>query len=234
MSRRQDRRERRKEEIVSVATEMITTAGIDSFSVNRLAEELELTPGALYRYFDSRDHILAAVELEVLREFDAYFAAFEAQLASEEPLAHIVGLAFAYAALEELRPERFKLLSRFVSGPDPVVSDEAAESVLQPTLELLGRFATAYQAATDAGELDDELALQRAALTWSCVQGVLDRRKLNRFTHDLFDLEALLVDLLASLLVGWGADRAAVEHALTQRPKRAALATLLEPLLEDT
>jgi AcrR family transcriptional regulator len=215
---RKTKREKRLEEIVEVATEMIVADGIAGFGVNKLAAELGLTPGALYRYFDSRDDILVAVEIGVLEYFGEFFERVDQRLANESALMRVVGLVWAYAALERFRPERFKLLSRFVSSPDPIVRDESAAQVIPPTLALLSRFGLAMQQAMDSGDLDNERAIQRAALTWSCVQGVLDRRKLGRFSEGLFDPEPLLHELLETLLVGWGASRAAVNKALANTP----------------
>ncbi len=230
MSKRPTRRERRTAEIVDVATEMIVEGGIASFGVNKLAAELDLTPGALYRYFDSRDEILIAVELGILDYFGRFFDAVETEFGDTSGLRRVVTLVRAYAALETLRPERFKLLSRFVSGPDPVVKDEAAAKVVGPTIALLSRFAAALQSAMTEGALRDERALQRAALTWSCVQGVLDRRKLGRFSEGLFDPEPLIDELMETLLVGWGADADEVREALSLSPSRDDWNALLEEI----
>ena len=49
----------RQQEIVSAARKIITTKGIKSLTVREIADELNITDGALYRHFSSKNEIIS-------------------------------------------------------------------------------------------------------------------------------------------------------------------------------
>ena len=51
----------RREEIIDAALLILGEHGVDGMTMARIAEAVGITPGALYRHFDSRNAILAAV-----------------------------------------------------------------------------------------------------------------------------------------------------------------------------
>jgi TetR/AcrR family fatty acid metabolism transcriptional regulator len=66
---------RRQEEIVAAALEIISSLGIQNLTIKKLARQIRVTEGAIYRHFDSKEEILAAVaglfqssSTEILRE----------------------------------------------------------------------------------------------------------------------------------------------------------------------
>lgn len=211
--------------------QMIAADGIGVFSVNRLAEAVDLTPGALYRYFPSREMILASVELEVLEEFDAYFERIDTVLGEETSLTRVIGLAEGYVALEQLRRERFRLISHFVSGSDPILSDGVAGELLAPTLRILNRMADALGSALPKQPtMPAEAPLQRVALLWSSLHGILERRKLARFAPDALEPSLLARQLLRTLLIGWGAESEDVDTALARFADPTFFADVLKEL----
>jgi len=50
----------RREEIVDAALQLLGEVGLEGTTATRIAEAVGLTPGALYRHFDSRDAMLRA------------------------------------------------------------------------------------------------------------------------------------------------------------------------------
>ena len=48
----------RREEIIDAALQLLGEVGLEGLTVSRIAEAVGLTPGALYRHFDSRDAIV--------------------------------------------------------------------------------------------------------------------------------------------------------------------------------
>jgi len=224
---RQKRRRRRLESIREAALDLVIADGVGQFSVHRLAERLDLTVGALYRYYSSVDEILMAVQIDVLEAFDRYLEGVLRGLEAT-PLERIAILCRAYAELDRLQPERFRLIGRFVSNPDPVFDDEAASAGMVPTMRLLSRLAEEIEAA----QLDDELSsgapLDRAIVGWSSVQGIMERRKLGRLDADTFDDERLMRCLMSTLLIGWGASPKAAQSVLANTPDTDYFAAALE------
>jgi AcrR family transcriptional regulator len=230
MTTNQQRRRARKLQSIKDATlALIAEDGIDAFSVHRLAERLDLTVGALYRYFASVDELLSAVQIDILEGIDRYLADVVGRLAAAAPLERLVAICYAYLALEVLQPERFRLIARFVSSPDPVLDTDVARSAMELTRRLLGRLATIINEAQRTGSLTVGNAFDRSILAWSSLQGLAERRKLARLEPDLFNPERLTRELLRSLLLGWGANGQTVEHVLDSAPDR----TFFELSLHD-
>ncbi len=203
LTTRQKRRVQRLESIREAALELVIADGVDHFSVHRLAESLDLTVGALYRYYSSVDEILMAVQIEVLEDFDRYLESVLETYEGDE-LGRIAVLCRAYVELDRLQPERFRLIGRFVSNPDPVFDDEAARAGMEPTMRLLSRLAETIDAAQESGVLSDGNPTELAIVGWSSLQGIIERRKLGRLQPDLFDSARLTRLMMQTLLVGWG------------------------------
>lgn len=225
---RQRRRARRLAAIRAAALDLLIAEGLDGFNVKKLADRVDLTPGALYRYFDSRDEILISVQLDVLDDFARYLRAVDASLDHASPLVRIVTLCRAYMALDTLQPERFRMISRLVSDPDPLFSDEAALPAKFKALELLGLLADAVGDAQQAGALGPADALRRAILAWSSLQGVIERKKLTRLTPETFDPGDLADELLQTLMIGWGAEPEAAREAIDHPTDPTAFETIMQ------
>ncbi len=210
----QSRREGRLHELQEAALALILEEGVAAFSVHRLAERVGFTPGALYRYFRSRDELLAAVQLEVLEGFEAFLRAARALGKEEAPLRRLVLLCRAYQSLKQVDPRRFQLISSLVSAPEPLLDDAPAKQALERAMGLLALLADELEQARGEGALDDGEPMRRALVTWSSLQAVLDREKLARLLPEHFDVTALSRELLRALLLGWGADAEALEDAL--------------------
>jgi AcrR family transcriptional regulator len=52
---------RRQTEIVAAALEIISSLGIQNLTIKKLAKQIQVTEGAIYRHFDSKEEVLAAV-----------------------------------------------------------------------------------------------------------------------------------------------------------------------------
>jgi AcrR family transcriptional regulator len=200
--------------IKEAALDLVVEDGVDQFSVHRVAERVDLTTGALYRYFDSRDDILVAVQLEVLEGFDRYLDAVVSKLADAPPVARIVHLLGAYAALERLQPERFRLIVQLVAAPEPLFENAVVEPAIAKAFAILGKLADAFEDAARQGALDAGEARRRALIAWSSTQALADRKKMFRFGANQVDFATLPAELLRALLVGWGARVDDVQAAL--------------------
>jgi AcrR family transcriptional regulator len=71
----------RREEIIDAALRLLGEVGLEGTTVSRIAEAVGLTPGALYRHFDSRDAIVrAANEAASIRAMSWFETATEADI----------------------------------------------------------------------------------------------------------------------------------------------------------
>lgn len=224
---REKRRARRLRGIKTAALDLVIEDGVDQFSIHKLADRVELTAGALYRYFDSRDEILVAIQLEVLDGFQHYLDAVLSTLEDAAPLERVVHLCRAYVALQDLQPERFRLIAYLVAAPDPLFEDEVVQPALMRTFELLGRLEQTIAQAQASSALTTGDATQRATICWSSVQALVERKKLMRFSPGEFERDVLVDDLLRALLVGWGGRPDSVDEALQMKLEMETLVAAL-------
>jgi len=203
-AKKERRQNQRKRQIVAAATSVVAEEGPEALTMAALAHSLDLTPGALYRYFPSKEHILAAVELAAIDEISEVFDGVARALKELRPIERLVGLIDAYRLMEEERAPQFRLLSRFL-GSDVLLPDELAASVLSPSLQVFAILAREFSLATAAGELEPGDDLERAMVLWSAIHGMLERRKLARLTPATIDIQRLVQATTMALLAGWGA-----------------------------
>jgi AcrR family transcriptional regulator len=67
--RRERKRQARIDGILSTAMGLVMQEGLEACTIHRLAKELDLAVGALYRYFPSKGAIIAALELRVINDY---------------------------------------------------------------------------------------------------------------------------------------------------------------------
>lgn len=213
---RQTRRARRLQSIKDAALELVVEDGLDGFSVHKLADRVDLTAGALYRYFESRDEMLIAVQAEVLAVFDRYLEIVLAQVAERPVLERIVVACRAYVALADLQPQRFLLNAEFIATPRPVFEAAVVEETASLTRQMLGRLASLIELGQAEGVLGAGDAGHRTVIAWSSVHALVGRRKLQRLLPDMFEPGALMNELLVTLLAGWGAEPADVNDVVNR------------------
>jgi TetR/AcrR family transcriptional regulator len=72
--RREREKEHRREAIVSAAEELFFTKGINSTTMEDIAEKVELSKGAIYLYFKSKEELFAAIAQRGLTILNEFFA----------------------------------------------------------------------------------------------------------------------------------------------------------------
>ncbi len=212
--------------ILDAAGNAIAEEGIDGLSMNRLARSLGFTPGALYRYFASRDVLVATLAIEVIDELGATLRLLARLAPDDDPLQRVLLLVDGYREYSVGRPNHFAFLSTLVGDPRVLVVSEAeARKVMGAIARALEPVAVALVDAVDAGCLAPGDAAERALVLFASVQGTLQMRKQARVAGDRIDVDRMLAGLLEALLRGWGVD------ARLLRRTRESVA-LLAPLAE--
>jgi len=223
--RRKRERDARVDWILDAALEIVASHGISSLTTPRLAKELGYTPAAFYRYFSSKDDLLLALETRTAARFyTEFFDALSVSRAKSSRLSprasslrDIVLLARTYKHLARLRPTEFRLVGMLVTGDrtwwkGPGVT-KLLSLVLPRVAEVIGYFA----AAERTGALSSGDASKRAMTAWLSIHAVLAADRLAAMHPDLFDLDALLDELLSTLLLGWKAKPVEVRVALADQ-----------------
>ncbi|MEM9692123.1 MAG: helix-turn-helix domain-containing protein [Myxococcota bacterium] len=204
------RRSARLVQIVDAALDLVTAHGLAGLTMQRLADEVDLTPGALYRYFRSKDALIVAMQQRCLLEIGERLR--RAQQEGPWPsaprpraLAELLVAAATYVQLREEAPRVFALVAATLNDPRPLVEDGEAARIIPVLESLLGEVAKLFAGASEVGALDDHSTPEvRTVLFWSAIQGVASTAKLRRL-HESFSLEPLAREAARTLLVGFGA-----------------------------
>lgn len=211
------KRERKTREILEVSLRVLIREGLDGLTVQKIAHELEWTPGALYRYYPSKDSILAAVQVINLEEMKELFSmgwAITDRAEKHRGLAALLVGGRMYADLPHVMPPRFHLVSLAVGESRQFLSGEEFEAVMRAAMLMLGELAERIERCSAAGEISPGDPIRRAVAFWSALHGAASMYKFGRFHADLFSSQNLVREQARAILVGWGASPEAVAEAL--------------------
>jgi AcrR family transcriptional regulator len=192
--------------------EAVVEGGFGALSMNKLADAVDFTPGALYRYFDSKDALLSALVHRVLDDVHARLVASVLSVPESEPLERVLALTGAYGAFSREEPHKFGLLAMAMAEPQVLLTTpESAAPVVQAMIATLAPLADALARAETTGGLAPGDSLERTLVCFTAVQGALQLRKQARIAPQLIDVDRLSAHAVRTLLVGWGADAGALE-----------------------
>lgn len=212
-------RERRHDDnvrrILDTAMRMVESGGLESLSINKLAGEVDYTPGALYRYFGSKDALLSKLVERVLADVNAYLARGQSLLPPKaQPLARVVVLVSSYRAFARREPHRFGLLAVTMADPRTLLRDPAdAAPLVTQAMTALTTLADALRAAAESGQLPDGDAAERALCVFALLQGISQMHKQAHRAPAVLDVDRLVAQGTRALLLGFGAKAKAVDAA---------------------
>jgi AcrR family transcriptional regulator len=233
------KRQTRLRHIVREALSLAALEGGDALTLQQLAARLDYTPGALYRYFPSKEALIAELQRVVLAWLSLRTERCVSAAASASPeleagplaLLGVLTSGLAFEHFGHSSPVEFGLLSMHLNEPGYQLPEREAGRVFDAAAELLGQLAERLDHAADAGILDPGDATERALALWAALQGAMQTRKLARSAPGQIDPRRVARSLLATLIVGWGANARATADLL-ERADAAVLAEETSPLDE--
>src|SRR6478609_3212329 len=155
-----------RDAILDTARTMIVARGIDAFSLRRLAKELGVTAPSLYRFFDSKDAIVAAI---AERAFEQLIDAIQSAAADlDDPIAQIKAQSVAYVECAVANPALFAVM--FAYRPPWTDLPDAPELPLASKAWQLA--SVSVETATAQGLRREPDPLLAALTIWSAVHGV--------------------------------------------------------------
>ncbi|TPN81148.1 TetR/AcrR family transcriptional regulator [Mesorhizobium sp. CU2] len=140
--------------------------GYSAFSMRRLAKEVGLTAGALYRYFPTRQHVLVAYWSDSLGELHRRFEVICADRKGVRDQLEAMLLAYADFAIEN--PDRFRVL--FLENDLGQFSRFGDMTTLLKGYEL---FLERVEAALTAGIIRPLPVAVAAHVLWGTIHGVV-------------------------------------------------------------
>src|SRR4051812_5410126 len=150
-----------RDAILDTARQMIVAEGIDAFSLRRLARRLGVTAPSLYRFFDSKDAIVAAIAETA---FEALIDAIgEAAAGHDDPVDRIKAQSVAYVECAVANPALFAVM--FSYRPPWTDAPNAPELPLASKAWEMASVAVAD--ATASGRLHEPDPVLAALTIWS-------------------------------------------------------------------
>lgn len=234
------KRRQKLAQILAAAEQILVEEGLEALTVHRLAKALSWTPGAMYRYFESKDAVLVALVvqgLEVVREVfgEAWRLAApvaEGFTAQQRALWPLVVATHVYSALPVLMPNRYRLIAVSVGDPRPFIPEPGVRPVVEATGALLGEIALHLEEAVRQGALrpDEDRAARTLAL-WACVHGAVSMQKFARLGATPLWQAQLLQSVVGGLLRDWGAAPEDVQHVFSHLGQLDAQGSLAQEAL---
>jgi AcrR family transcriptional regulator len=213
---RERRRDANVARIVEAAARIVADEGLEALSMARLAEAVDYTAGALYRYVESKDALLSLV---VQRILDDLRGELEAAASPEAPpLTRVLALVHAYRRFVAGAPLRFGVLAIALATPRVLlaVRDHAAPATAS-VIAALRPVADALIAARDRGQLAAGDPIERTLVLFATLHGLAQLPKLAHHAPGAFELDRLIAGAVRALLLGWGGTPAAVDAVIAGR-----------------
>jgi len=209
-------REIRREALVSAmidgAMDLVREGGIEGLTLQKLAKSLGYVATAVYRYFPSKDALVAALQRTAIGRIQEQYAEdlrvraerFRGDPAARD-LASLVGAAEIYLDLPETQPKSFYLVAVLLGDPQIHLSDEESlrtAPILRALLESIGAIFVSAQAS---GALTPGPVETRTLAFWAALHGATCLEKARRVVVTLPSSKVVGMAAAIALLRGWGA-----------------------------
>lgn len=226
----QRKRAATRERILEAAFAILMADGSRGLTIPRLSNNLGYTVGALYRYFPSKDALIAAVQgravsrvAELLEHTGTEVAQALAGRRIDEPVAGLVPIMTfceVYSRLPTLMPEVLTTITEALRTPQSLLGSEENDRVMVQLIPLLDRIGQWSAAAASAGAIRRGPKRERALVLWSTLHGAILVRNAD-LPSSWASTDGLAATAVRTTLMGWGAESARV--ARTQRLVNEAL-----------
>lgn len=183
--------------------------GLQGLTLGKVAKSLDVAVGGLYRYFPSKEALVAGLQQRAVANFGArlkpHLDAHPPRNSATAHLAYALAPFWLYFDGATAHPDDHRLMDVMLSALAPTLDEDhalAVEEVLGPTLALAqqGLAEAAHAGAIDAG--DDR---QRALILWGATHGLGHLRNRDRIEAASHHAHALCHAMFVSLLRGFGA-----------------------------
>lgn len=193
LNRRQRRRQATIEEIKATARQQIAESGAANLSLGAIARAMGMTPPALYRYFENRNALVAALIVDAYDSMGKTMENAVMDLPQEDYAGRFLALLRAYRQWAMEHPENYALIYG-ASGTDVKLSGAQGQPFQRAVMRSMRTMVQALCAAHEADcliipdQYHDPPPSVRRALGW--MQSVLQD-------------EAISLGILALTLMTW-------------------------------
>ncbi len=224
ISRVQRRRNQKFNQMLDHSMQLIIEDGFSGFTMRTLAKSLDITPGALYRYFPSKGHIIGALGNRILNlysgtiqssitEAKKLFASYTDQ---QRSLITIGSLAKSYFSLSLESYEHFRILNMIMIDETRYMTNPKDYTLfMEGSVQLLQITAQQYNAAVQYGALHVGDGLERALILLTLLNGSLQMLKFGQEMPNVINPTDIFALGFANHLVGLGAKKEDIDIVLS-------------------
>jgi AcrR family transcriptional regulator len=206
--------------VVERAMELLEDGGLEALTLARVAESLGYTTTAVYRYFPSKDALVAAMQRQAIREVHEHFSneALRRMELLEGPaatrsLALLMIAAEIYLALPTKEPRAWLLVAVLLGDPRPLLSDEESLRAVPLLDSFLSAVDGLFHRAAEAEALERGDARERTLALWAALHGTLCLEKARRIVPTTPTPTTIAKPIVRALLASWGASSARISAA---------------------
>ncbi len=171
--RRNRERERRRETILKAARRDFMKKGFRAVTVDSIAQRAQLSKGAIYLYFKSKEEIYAQVLIRDIEKFhERVTDIFQSADSASDVL---VRFAQIYTDFFLNERELFRILMTFMVQPNPLnISEEINDHIIRTTNRTVGIIERIFQYGIDRKEFPGcrDIRQSRNAL-WGLLNGII-------------------------------------------------------------
>lgn len=220
ISRVQRRRNKKFSQMLEHAMKLIVKNGFSSLTMRTLANSLDITPGALYRYFPSKGHIIGALGNQIL---ETYTRSLQKATASAKQSYHdaspkeksifILGsLAKEYFTISVRSAEKYRILQMIMTDETRYMTNpEDYSKFMNGSMELLQYVAQQYDEAVSTKAIHEGSGFERALILLTLLQGSLQLIKFGQeMPHNINPIQVFSLGL-SNHLLGIGASKEQVD-----------------------
>ncbi|MBK8986384.1 MAG: TetR/AcrR family transcriptional regulator [Chloroflexi bacterium] len=146
-----------RQEIIHNARHILVEQGMDGLSIRALADSIDYTPGALYKYFGSKEELIDAVRADCFARLNAFIAVRIHSAGSAAEMLLAGGMAYIEYAGQQ--PQEYHLM--FNMEPSRATSGEQRVLAMRALLQIV-------QMGMANGEFSPQGAYDTTAITYHC------------------------------------------------------------------
>jgi len=181
MTERRQKTDVRQRQIVSAARKLIVKYGSEHVTVRRVAKEIGVSEGAIYRHFKSKRDVLSLliddVENTLIGDIEDYYKPGTNVLDALEKV-----VLSDVSSVEQRKGVSFQVIAEIVSLGDKKLSNKAYDVIN----EYIKHIKSILSEGVKSGIVRQDIDLDAAAsLLFSIIQGLINIWALSRYSFDL-------------------------------------------------
>jgi AcrR family transcriptional regulator len=176
--RREREREQRKAQILDTARALLLEKGLNATSINQIAKRAELSVGAIYFYYKSKEDLYAALQVEGLELLNQTIRQSVQETSSPEE--NIRNIAMAYLKFSEKHKNYFDIINYFLASPEPIFSPELKIQVDERGKNNLTILTDTIREGIQNSLFKAVDPRRQAIILWSTLHGMIQFKKLEK------------------------------------------------------